>query len=104
MLRDMLYEHPNPYNETEWWRTRHIDHCIDYLREVVMCHGDLTPMPMVFNPDGHPSYAPHFSFVRSCGNFDDIWEFAAKGNRSGYQLDHEKGDPVRTFGDTPGLS
>lgn len=93
MLRDMLYGKTNPYNETEWWRTGHIDHCLNYLREVIMCHADLTPMPMVYMPEGHPKYGPQFSFLRSCRSFDDIWEFAARGNRSGTQLDHEDGDP-----------
>ncbi|KAK4545972.1 hypothetical protein LTR36_002536 [Oleoguttula mirabilis] len=96
MLRDLIYSdgQANPYNETEWWRAGHIDHCIDYIRQIIMCHGDLTPMPLVYDPRGHPQYGPNFRVIRTCRNFDKIFEWAAKGNRSGTLLDHEEGDPL----------
>src|SRR5689334_23086014 len=28
------------------WMTKHIEHCLDRIRQVVMCHGDLTPSPL----------------------------------------------------------
>lgn len=96
MIRDLVYSggNANPYDEPEWWKTGHIDHCIDYLRQIIMCHGDLTPMPLIYDARGHPRYAPNFNFVRTCRNFDRIYEWAAKGNRSATLLDHEDGDPV----------
>lgn len=26
-------------DESDWSKTRHVDHCIDYLRQVLTCHG-----------------------------------------------------------------
>ncbi|KAJ9660930.1 hypothetical protein H2198_002275 [Neophaeococcomyces mojaviensis] len=95
LLRNIIYSperNANPYNESHRGLAFHIDHCFDYIRRVIMCHGDLTPMPMSYNPEGHPTYAPQLSYIRSCRNFNQIFEFAAKGNRSGTQIEHEKVD------------
>ena len=31
---------------TPEWKLDHMEHCIDHLRQVIMCHGDLTPAPL----------------------------------------------------------
>jgi hypothetical protein len=28
------------------WKATHLEHCLDRLRQAVMCHGDLTPSPL----------------------------------------------------------
>ena len=28
------------------WDVAHLEHCMDRLRQVLMCHGDLTPSPL----------------------------------------------------------
>ena len=30
----------------EGWDVAHMEHCMDRLRQAVMCHGDLAPSPM----------------------------------------------------------
>lgn len=35
------------------WQATHFDHCLDRLRQAVMCHGDLTPTPL-YNFEGYP--------------------------------------------------
>jgi hypothetical protein len=30
------------------YETIHLEHCLDRLRQAVMCHGDLTPSPLYF--------------------------------------------------------
>ncbi|KAF7187155.1 Cyclochlorotine biosynthesis protein R, partial [Pseudocercospora fuligena] len=32
----------------EGWHLAHVEHCLDRLRQSVMCHGDLTPSPMYY--------------------------------------------------------
>lgn len=61
-------------------------HCVDYLRQVLMCHGDLTPITLTYN---HKSefVDPNFRIKHTCRNFDRIWNFAAKRNRSGISIE-----------------
>ena len=28
------------------YRRMHVDHCVDHLRQAILCHGDLTPVTM----------------------------------------------------------
>lgn len=32
----------------EGWDATHLEHCLDRLRQSVMCHGDLTPSPLYY--------------------------------------------------------
>ena len=41
------YEHYKDNMEIpEWGRKMHVDHCIEQLRQAVLCHGDLTPVTL----------------------------------------------------------
>jgi hypothetical protein len=61
-----------------------IGHCIDYLRQVLMCHGDLTPITLDLVPH---RYQPNFNIKHTCRNFGKIYEFAAKRNISGIGIE-----------------
>jgi hypothetical protein len=56
---------------------RAIGHCIDYLRQVLMCHGE----------NRIPHILPDFRIRHTCRNFDSIWNFAAKRNTSGIGIE-----------------
>ncbi|KAE9373355.1 hypothetical protein N431DRAFT_465651 [Stipitochalara longipes BDJ] len=49
----------------------HTDHCFDYLRETLMCHGDLDIMSMNWEPAQH-IYTAQFDVIKQCRNFDLI--------------------------------
>ena len=95
------------------------DHCIDYLRQVLMyvlpshrtlpyrvatdqgsrCHGDVTPVVHLprdeYDPERHPfPYKPNFAVTHKCRNFDRLHNWAAKGNTSGYVISFYPGLPV----------
>jgi len=61
-------------------------HCVDYLRQVLMCHGDLTPITLFYN-ESTDFVVPNFRIKHTCRNFAKIWDFAAKRNRSGISIE-----------------
>ncbi|EME84583.1 uncharacterized protein MYCFIDRAFT_133959 [Pseudocercospora fijiensis CIRAD86] len=73
------------------YQLMHADHCIDYLRQSIQCHGDLTPIVQTWQPDLH-AYAASQRTVHQCRNFDKIWDWAAGRNTTGLRADgrHEK--------------
>lgn len=75
------------------------DHCIDYLRQVIMCHSDVTPIthserPKPYNPVLSP-WRPNFAVPHTCRNFWKIHDWAGKYNSSGFVIESWPGlDPV----------
>jgi hypothetical protein len=89
-LRHRVYETPDDkYNllETNQSRTKHLSHCIDYLRQVLMCHGDLTPITLYPEATRNPPYMPDFAIKHTCRNWDSIYAFAKMGDRSGLMVE-----------------
>ncbi|KAK1501471.1 hypothetical protein CTAM01_05695 [Colletotrichum tamarilloi] len=68
---------PDYYKEEESPRIHrmHVDHCLDYLRQTVQCHGDLTPMVFSWSDDAGRVVAdwkePH-----TCRNFNRVRNWA----------------------------
>ncbi|KAF4783173.1 hypothetical protein HER10_EVM0006972 [Colletotrichum scovillei] len=68
---------PDYYKEEESPRIHrmHVDHCLDYLRQTVQCHGDLTPMVFSWSDDAGRVVAdwkePH-----TCRNFNRVRSWA----------------------------
>ncbi|KAK6592618.1 hypothetical protein H4I96_11849 [Botrytis cinerea] len=64
-----------PRKESHRIHRMHVDHCIDYLRQTVQCHGDLTPMVFSWSDDAGRVVAdwkePH-----TCRNFHSIRSWA----------------------------
>lgn len=52
------------------WQATHFDHCLDRLRQAVMCHGDLTPSPL-YSFQGYPLVLGR-SGVHTCRKFEPI--------------------------------
>lgn len=57
----------------------HIEHCLDFLRQLVACSSDLTPIPLVYSK-GAGFAIPDFEQVHTCRNFDSIRDWALKQN------------------------
>lgn len=53
----------------------HIDHCIDAIRQALMCHGDITVLPMEWR-DNYPKPWPIFDVEHSCVNWDSIKQWS----------------------------
>lgn len=50
-------------------RELHRDHCIDYIRQALMCHADATPVRLEWDHVGH-SLIPKFDQPHTCRNFE----------------------------------
>ncbi|KAF5874021.1 putative tat pathway signal sequence protein [Botrytis fragariae] len=85
IAQDVDYYRAQGFHE-EWWARFHIDHCINHLRQVIQCHGDLTPAPLV--PASR--YAskkgwimPDFDVVHTYRDFKAIREWSTEKHESG---------------------
>ena len=72
---------------SQLFQDEYLDYCLDYLRQAIMCHGDLTPIPMQADPSRSPPYTPKFETKQICRNFDSIREFAEKRNTTGVRVE-----------------
>lgn len=57
----------------------HMDHCIDTIRQSLMCHADITPLVFQWS-DAHNSIRMHGNVVHSCRNFDLIKNWALENH------------------------
>jgi hypothetical protein len=57
------------------------DHCIDMIRQVLMCHGDVTLVTHAW-VDGYENPFPDFNTWHQCRNFNAISSFASQNSIS----------------------
>ncbi|KAI0413137.1 hypothetical protein F5X98DRAFT_366772 [Xylaria grammica] len=73
-LQRALYEDYYPHKASpRTWRL-HTDHCVDYLQQATMCHGDTTPVNQKWYPQAH-RFGPDSATVHVCKPFDGIVEW-----------------------------
>ena len=73
-----LYQLPELVDESRQ-NVFHVEHCLDFLRQLVQCTSDLTPIPLVYSKGaGFP--IPDFEQVHTCRSFEPILEWALKQN------------------------
>ncbi|KAK1995763.1 hypothetical protein LX36DRAFT_561358, partial [Colletotrichum falcatum] len=53
----------------------HADHCIDYIRQAIMCQGDLTPIYFEWRDD-RKAYRAEQSNIHQCRSWDAIFEWS----------------------------
>lgn len=53
----------------------HLDHCVDHLRQSLMCGVDISVMPFEWSESRH-KYVPEFEVPHTCRNFDLIHDWA----------------------------
>lgn len=54
----------------------HRDHCIDHIRQQLMCHADLTPIPVIWY-EGHRRSFVQSDVVHTCRDWDSVRQFVA---------------------------
>lgn len=55
---------------------RHWDHCIDSIRQTLMCHSDVAPIPFHVNVPARKGIFPRLATTHTCRNFTKIQEWA----------------------------
>lgn len=61
-----------------------IDHCIDALRELIQCGGDLTPIPIVWS-DEVGRHVPDTAQLHTCRNFNKLKDLVYARNTSDFE-------------------
>ncbi|KAI8633233.1 hypothetical protein F5Y19DRAFT_471501 [Xylariaceae sp. FL1651] len=80
-LRRGLHPEYYPIQASPRTERLHLDHCIDYLRQTLMCHGDASPVNHKWYPQSH-RYGPDFSVVHNCKPFDELVQWSRLRNRA----------------------
>lgn len=65
----------------------HLDYCVDQIRQALMCHADLTPVP-IMPVEGLPGAIIGNGEAHTCRDFDAIWAWV-----------EERGKKMRAWGD-----
>ncbi|KAK9775190.1 putative DUF3328 domain-containing protein [Seiridium cardinale] len=64
-LRRAVYPDYYPHEGSPRTWQLHVDHCVDYLRQAIMCHGDTTPVHYKWFP-GIRRWGPDFASTHYC--------------------------------------
>ncbi|KAF6842216.1 hypothetical protein CMUS01_03281 [Colletotrichum musicola] len=81
----------------EHWQYGHGSHCIDYLRQALMCHGDLTPIYMMWSEE-HGTFMGVQENVMQCRSWEAIIEWTASRNDTGMRVDGDHGKNTKGHG------
>jgi hypothetical protein len=79
MLRKRIWSTETFAPDHELMGIEHLSHCLDALRQSLMCSADITPLPWTW--DEEAGEAKEVADVQhSCRDFGKIWEWA-KNNK-----------------------
>ncbi|TQN63699.1 Phenylalanine aminomutase, partial [Colletotrichum shisoi] len=92
-LRELIWD--SEKGLAEHWQYGHGSHCIDYLRQSFMCHGDLTPIYMMWSEE-HGSFMGVQENVMQCRSWEAIVEWSAARNDTGMRVDGNHGKNTKT--------
>ncbi|KAI9744826.1 MAG: hypothetical protein M1818_001751 [Claussenomyces sp. TS43310] len=70
---------PETYIERVMLEMEHVDHCLDSIRQSLMCSGDVTPLPWKWrknDTDGTDLLVPEAHVTHTCRDFDAIVQWA----------------------------
>lgn len=70
MIRMRVYADQYPEMLKENARV-HVDHCIESLRELLMCEGNMTPLPIEWSLEGQ-RVNPNYAQRHTCRDFDAL--------------------------------
>lgn len=95
-LREVVWD--SEVGKVETFRYGHASHCIDYLRQSLMCHGDLTPIYFKWS-DEAGLFVSQQESIMQCRSWDAIVAWSAARNDTGLPVDgdHGKNRPGQGF-------
>ncbi|KAG0697868.1 hypothetical protein DFH29DRAFT_1003354 [Suillus ampliporus] len=70
---DHYYHHGDMHESPEDFRT-HVDHCIEMLRQIIMCHGDVTMLTYDW-VKGVKDPFPNFNIPHRCRNLEKVLDW-----------------------------
>lgn len=66
---------PDPNDDGGVLEPHHIDHCVDAIRQSLMCSADITPLTWLWDEEKKQALAKA-TLVHTCRRFDKIQEWA----------------------------
>ena len=75
MLRKRIWSTETYSPDDELMGIEHLEHCIDSLRQSLMCSVDVTPIPWVWWEQDQEAKAVA-EIAHTCRNFDDVKDWA----------------------------
>ncbi|KAL0944669.1 uncharacterized protein CTRU02_202556 [Colletotrichum truncatum] len=94
-LRELIWD--SEKGLAEHWQYGHGSHCIDYLRQSIMCHGDLTPIYMMWSEE-HGTFMGVQENIMQCRSWEAIMEWSAARNDTGMRVDGDHGKSTKNHG------
>jgi hypothetical protein len=79
VLRQQIYRDSYPDWHSKRAQLEHADHCVEYLRKVIMCNGDISMQTFTWKPDYRRPW-PNFSVEHECRNWDSLMDWAKEHN------------------------
>lgn len=92
MIRKRIFRNESE-PEDEALGLKHMDHCIDSLRQSLMCSSDITPIPYAWYPKFN-SVLPATGVMHTCRDFDAIRDWARERRSVGVHLGAQVEDPL----------
>ena len=65
------------------------DHCLDYIRQALMCHADSTPVRLEWRKESH-FLIPKFDQYHTCRNFELLHEWSKERALEKHSLQAKK--------------
>ncbi|KAJ5279203.1 hypothetical protein N7478_004575 [Penicillium angulare] len=53
----------------------HVEHCLDYVRQAIMCNSDLTPVPLTWYESAQ-TFGPDFRTTHTCRDFEGLLQWS----------------------------
>ncbi|KJZ74360.1 hypothetical protein HIM_06170 [Hirsutella minnesotensis 3608] len=75
VLRKRIFKDDYPNDIEEEVQIKHIDHCIDLIRQVLMCHADIALHTFTWKDDYRWPW-PNFTVEHECRNWDSVMQWA----------------------------
>ncbi|KAK0636392.1 hypothetical protein B0T17DRAFT_571227, partial [Bombardia bombarda] len=78
-LREQVYREYYPDKHSKAKQLEHVDHCLDLLRQVVMCHGDVSLQTFGWRDDYRWPW-PNFEVQHTCRKWEKIQEWSKENS------------------------
>lgn len=73
-IREYIHKDLYPSLERPDRRWLHVNHCLDTLRQIILCHGDVSVVTFDWDIHEHDPF-PDFYVQRECRNWNSILEW-----------------------------
>lgn len=74
---ESLYLNATHLGDTEEERMGHVDHCVDQIRQYLMCHADTTPLVWQWS-ERNKKYLTYMGMKHTCRDWDRFYEWAER--------------------------